>query len=423
MMTATANPWDVGKVSLTPGGASDLLCYTARQPILDREGRIFGYELLFRDGLSNYCSSLDLNAAARATLDASVVEGLDVLCDGKLAFINCTRDVLVNDYATLLPAHQCVIEILESVAPEPEVIAAVRRLRDAGYKLALDDFTASDPREALVDLVDIVKVDLLLTTVEERGEIVRRLGSRARILAEKVSTRDEFLMSRAQGFELFQGFFFRVPEVIATREIPANSVNYMRLLQAASRADLNWTELEEILKTEAALCYRLLRFLNSPLFAFKNEIGSIHQALVLLGERETRRWIRLAATVSVARRKPGDLLLATLTRARFCELLAPVVKVKDADLFLVGLFSLMDSILDQPMSVLVEKVPLTKDARAVLLGEPSPLTPVYRLMLANEAGEWGEIRDLCSQLGINENVVAECNWSALQWAHHMAHGL
>ena len=176
------------------------------------------------------------------------------------------------------------------------------------------------------------------------------------MLAEKVETREEFLSSREQGFVLFQGFFFRRPEVFATQKVPANHATYLRLLQAATRTELDWSEIEELLKSDSALSYRLLRFLNSPVFAFKAEIGSIHQALVMLGEQETRRWVRLAATAGLARNRLGDLLLSTLARARFCELLAVEAGLDQGELFLLGLLSLMDAVLAEPMSSVLDKL-------------------------------------------------------------------
>ncbi len=393
--------------------------YVARQPILAADESVLGYELLFRDGVVDYFSSPDSDAASRSTLDASLPLGLDVLCDGRLAFINCTRDLLLNDYITLLPPDRVVVEILETVPADEAVIAACRRLKKAGYKIALDDFVPGGPREPLTSLADIIKVDVKQSSLAQRAAISRQNGERCRLLAEKVETRAEFLATRKAGFTYFQGYFFRRPELMQAREIPANRVNYLRLLKAVSRAELDPRELENAIKGEASLCYRLLRYLNSPLFGFPAEIRSVRHALVMLGEREVRRWIRLAATLVASQSRSSDLVLAALVRARFCELLAPSLQPGDPDLFLVGLLSLMDAILGIPMALVLAGISLDRETTAVLLGHSSPHSPIYELMLAQEKAQWEKVAQLYGRLRLRGSFIAECHWKAMQWARQM----
>jgi c-di-GMP-related signal transduction protein len=237
--------------------------------------------------------------------------------------------------------------------------------------------------------------------------------------AEKAETRDEFLDSRKAGFFYFQGYFFRRPEIVQAREIPANRVNYLRLLQAISQPELDGRQIEEAIKGEASLCYRLLRYLNSPIFGFRQEVRSVRHALAILGEREVRRWIRLVATLIAGQNKPSDLVLTALTRARFCELITAKVGQDSADLFLVGLLSLMDAILDLPMGLVLDGISVEPDVRAVLLGERCRLSPIYDLMLAQEAGRWEEAASLSAQLHLPDGFAAETQWTAMQWASQM----
>jgi len=282
--------------------------YVARQPIFDREEKVYGYELLFRDGLENAFTG-DTNEASRATLDRSLLMGLDVLCDGRRAFINCTRDTLIKGLVTLLPAASTVVEILEDVPADPDVLAACRSLKKAGYLIALDDYVAEDARAPLSEVADIVKVDLRLTTEAQRRTILHAGPEHCLMLAEKVETRAEFVAAREQGFVYFQGYFFRRPEMVNTRDMPANRVSYLRMLQEVSRPDLNVDGLERLIKTEASVCYRLLRYLNSAVFAFKSEIHSVRHALSMLGEREVRRWVRMIAAVGAGQDRTSDLVL------------------------------------------------------------------------------------------------------------------
>lgn len=397
--------------------------FVARQPILTADEKTFGYELLFRDGVEDYFRNPDSEAASRSTLDTSLLMGLDILSDGHRAFINCTRDVLLKDYITLLPPTQTGVEILETVPPDDLVIAACGRLKQLGYLIALDDFGMDDPREPLVSYADVIKVDVRSTSATDAAGMVRRYApKKCRLLAEKVETREEFLEAKKSGFAYFQGYFFRRPELMQAREIPASRANYLRLLQAISRPELDPRELETAIKGEASLCYRLLRYLNSPVFGFSTEVKSIRHALAILGEREVRRWLRLVVTLSASQDKPSDLVLAALVRARFGELLAPKIKHGESDLFLVGLLSLMDAILEVRMGVVLDGISLDREAREVLLGKPSILSGFYRLMLAQEAGDWPAVSTINAELKLSDSFVAECHWKAMQWAREMSAG-
>jgi c-di-GMP-related signal transduction protein len=416
-MSSPLQPGGPGETNHGPKPGSR---FVARQPILTREEQVFGYELLFRDGVENYFRATDMEAAARSTLDSSLLMGLDVLCDGRRAFVNCTREVLLKDYVMLLPSSHTVAEILETVPPDDQVLAACQRLKEAGYQIALDDFVANDPRESLADFADIIKVDMRRTTPGERVALVKQFGPwRSRMLAEKVETRPEFLEARNAGFLYFQGYFFRRPEVIAAREVPVNRVNYLRMLQAVAKPEIDSREIEEVIKGEASLCYRLLRYMNSAAFGFSNEIHSIRHALSLLGEREVRRWVRLVAMMGAGKDKASDLVSSALVRARFCELLSPKIQHGDSDLFFMGLLSVMDVILEMPMSKVLEKVPVDQETKSLLSGGASRLRPLYQLMLARESGEWKDSSEFARQLGLSESEVAEAYWQALQWARQM----
>ena len=394
--------------------------YVARQPIFDREEKVFGYELLFRDGLQNAFHG-DTDEASRATLDRSLLMGLDVLCDGRRAFVNCTRDTLIKGLVTLLPSMTTVVEILESVSADPDVFNACRNLKEAGYLIALDDYVAGDPREPLADLADIIKVEMKLTTEHQREDLMKKFGPwRCRMLAEKIETQADFIRARDQGFVYFQGYFFRRPEMLSTRDMPANRLNYLRMLQEVSRPDLDLPGLEKLIKSEASVCYRLLRYLNSAVFGFRSEIHSVRHALSLLGERDLRRWVRLIAAVGAGQERTTDLVLSALVRGRFGELLAPHVSHGESDLFLMGLLSLIDAMLEMPMADVLEKIPLDHATKAVLLGQPSALRPVFQLMLAHESGEWEAAASLSAGLQLSSEEVASLYWQAQEWARKLS---
>ena len=416
----------VGELSPGPAAAAasarevKTFRYVARQPIFDRDERVFGYELLFRDGLENAFTG-DQDEASRATLDRSLLMGLDVLCDGRRAFVNCTRDTLIKGLVTLLPSTSTVVEVLESVPADQDVIAACHALKLAGYMIALDDFVAGDRRESMAELADIIKVDMQLTTEEQRSDLVRRFGPwKCLMLAEKVETQHDFLRARDLGFVYFQGYFFRRPEMLSTRDMPASRLHYLRMLQEVSRPDLDVPALEKLIKSETSVCYRLLRYLNSAVFGFKSEIHSVRHALTILGERDVRKWVRLVAAVGAGQDKTGDLVLSALVRGRFGELLGPLVPHGESDLFLLGLLSLIDVMLEMPMSDVLERIPLDAATKTALLGQPSALRPVFQLMLAHESGEWQAAARLSESLHLHPEQIAEYYWRAQQWAREIS---
>ncbi len=316
-----------------------------------------------------------------------------------------------------------MVEILETVEPEARVIAACKRLKAAGYLIALDDFAPNDPRIPLVEFASIIKVDFRATTPEERSGMMRRFASPScKMLAEKLETPHEFKQALNMGFVYFQGYFFRKPEIVIGREVPASRLHYVRLLELVSRREIDMRELEKMLKQEASVSYRLLRYLNSPLFGFSLEIKSIRHAMAVLGEREMRRWIRLVVAVGAAEQKCSELVLMGLTRARFCELLSNRLQ-SDNDLFLMGLLSIMDAILEVTMDVLLEQLPVDHETKAALLGQNSGLRPLYQLMLAQESGEWAVASELAKQLKLSDEEVAATWWQSLEWAQESTHGM
>jgi c-di-GMP-related signal transduction protein len=394
--------------------------FVARQPILDRSHRVFGYELLFRNGLQNYFDA-DPELASRSTLDSSLLFGLNTLCDNRRAFVNCTREVLLKDLITLLPPNQTVVEILETVEPDERVVAACRRLRQAHYLIALDDFAPDDPRTPLCEFADILKIDVRATTPQQRAILVGRFGKKCQMLAEKVETQREYHQAEKAGFSYFQGYYFCRPEMMMARDVPANRVHYLRLLECVCKPELDMLNLERLIKQEASVCYRLLRYLNSPLFGFSLQIKSVRHGMAILGERELRRWIRLVVTMSAAEQKCSELLLMALARARFCELMSKHIS-SQSDLFLLGLLSVMDAILEVSIETLLQQISVDQETKAALLGLPSKLRPLYQLMLAQESGEWDQAAELSRHLRLSLEQVSDDWWQAMQWAQHVTTG-
>jgi EAL and modified HD-GYP domain-containing signal transduction protein len=242
----------------------------------------------------------------------------------------------------------------------------------------------------------------------------RYLSKGLHLLAEKVQTQAELEQARALGYSYFQGYFFSKPTMVAGRDIPGSKLNYVRLLESVSAPELAFDKVELILKQEPSLVYKLLRYLNSALLALRTEIHGITQALSLIGEKEFRRWVSIVAIVSMADDKPPELIRTALTRAYFCEEISRLIQMtpQASDLFLLGLLSLTDAILDMPMSHVLAHLPLSAEITTALSGGANRFRDVYETLLAYEQADWQKLSSLASKIGVAEDCVPDCYLTA-----------
>ncbi|MBM3791225.1 MAG: HDOD domain-containing protein [Acidobacteria bacterium] len=398
--------------------------YLARQPIFDRKEAVIGYELLLRSGLDNFFPSQGVLHASEMALDNYFVFGLETLTGGRRAFVNFNRSALVGGYPGLLPKERIVVEILETVFPDPEVIIACRSLKEAGYCVALDDFVYSEQAAPLLDFADIVKIDFLATTLEEKRTVRDKTLSRGiQLLAEKVETHDDILAAVEMGCSYFQGHFYCRPQILKRRDVPGFRPNYLRLLRAVNRDAINLQEIEQIFKQEPSLLYKLLRYLNSAYFSFLSRINSIRHALSLLGEINLRRWTSVVALVEMAGNRPQELVVLSLSRARFCELLAMPLRLRgrEIELFMLGLFSTLDVIVGRDMTSALREVPLSQDVKDALTFRENRFARVLDLLLAYEKADWSTVQDLAGELGLIEAVIPDCYLQSVEWTRQIFH--
>jgi len=394
--------------------------FMARQPIFDRQRKVFGYELLFRSGVENYFKGASLDqAASRVISSSSMVFDLDSVLAKRKAFINLTRSVLLSDSVTVLPSASTVVELLETVRPDEEVIEVLRRLKTQGYQIALDDYVDSAEFSPLLRLADIVKVDFLQSTESMQLELVEKVSDRdIRMLAEKVETQEDFIRALDMGYEYFQGYFFARPEMISRKDLPVHQVNALRLLREIHRPSMDFNGLEEVLKHDLALSFKLLRYINSAFFGCRVEIRSVRHALVMLGLREIRKWATLIAVANITADKPQELLVQAVLRARFLENLAPLVgeKERSQDFFLLGLFSLIDAFVDRPIREVLIDLPLAAEIKTALVDGTGRMKDVLDLCTSYERARWAEVASLCAKLGLLEERLPPIYREATEWA-------
>jgi EAL and modified HD-GYP domain-containing signal transduction protein len=393
--------------------------YIARQPILDREQNTHAYELLFRSGPDNFFRCNDPDAATRNTIDFSLLIGSSALTGGHPAFINCTRNVLLQDVITLLPRDRAVIEVLEDVTADEEVLGACDRLRRGGYLIALDDYIPTPNTTRLLPLADMVKVDFLATNAARQAAIaidMRRRG--IKLLAEKVETREQFQFALQLGYHYFQGYFFCKPETITMKDIPCAKLTYIHVLNIATRDAYEVDELERAILQEPSLCYRLLRYLNSAAFGLF-PVRSIRHALSLMGQREIRKWVSIVVAISISSDRPGELISNALSRARTCEALATLSGVDSSGAFMIGIMSLMDAILDHPMDTVISQLPLSTECKDALRGADNSLGKLLNLAICCERGAWDEVASIAATGRTSEQTIWDIYREACHWSYEI----
>ena len=278
--------------------------FIARQPIFNREQKVTAYELLFRQTATNFFTGNDPDLATKKVMDTAMLVGVNALSNGRSIYVNCTRDTIVNGYITLFSPKVTVVEILETVNPDPDLISACRELREAGYRIALDDFRDHPCLAPLTELADIIKVDFQSSSPAVRAELVRKYAHTPKqLLAEKIETHEEFATAAELGYKLFQGYLFCKPVVFSTRDIPGSHATHLRMLQAANAPELNFFALAALIKSEPALYQRFVRYLNSAALSFRRELKSIVHALMQLGEQNVRKWLTLICAVLASERR------------------------------------------------------------------------------------------------------------------------
>lgn len=396
--------------------------HVARQPIFDRRRKISGYELLFRDQTAKYDPGVDGDVATSTVLSNSYFSiGMDALVGSKKSFINFTESLLVQKYPLLLPNDTTVIEILENVNPTAELVAACNEMARKGYSFALDDFTYAPELQPLIDLAQIIKFDFRLSSMEDIQSYLKQIRNRDNIilLAEKVETYDEFKQAVEMGFDLFQGFFFCKPELVTGKEIPGSQLALLQILAEVNTPNFDIEKLEHLITPDVSLSYKLLRYINSAFFAKAQRISSIQQALVYMGEAEIRRFVSLITMSNLAKGKPGELIRMACIRGKFCELVGDIAKdsVQPAQLFTLGMFSLIDAILDQPMHKVMKELPLEAMINNALVQRKGRLTGYLFLAETYEKAQWKQMHKICQVMNIPEEKLPDLYRQACEWSN------
>lgn len=408
---------------------ADTKLFLGRQPILDRDQSLVAFELLFRSAESLLQANVTDYAHASASVIHSAISnfGLHEVLGRYKGFFNVSRELLMDDALELLPRNQVVIELLENIETDDTVIDRCKELKTKGFSLALDDNLFDPSFAPLYDVVDIVKVDLLLTTPEALPEMVEQYRKwPLTLLAEKVENMEMFQLCHGLGFNLFQGFYFARPVVLNKRRVDVSGISLMKLInQVIAEAEIR--EIEETFRKNPSMAYNLLRLVNSVAMGLRERIKTLRHAIVVLGRQQLMRWAQLALYAG----KGGETIMSPLLevaamRGRLMELLV----MKNAQLgidrefaeraFMTGVLSLIDVLFETSMDDVVRQLNLADDVRQALQGRNGYLGLLLMLAERVEENRFSDVVPLLDQLKIKEDVLMAAQLEAIQWTNNLA---
>ena len=400
--------------------------YVARQPIFELNRGLYGYELLYRrDASVDHADGETGAMSAEVIVDALLGIGLRAIAGGSVAFVNFSQAQLISETWALFDPAEVVIELLETVVPNEDTLAACRKMVAAGYKIALDDYVHTEANSKLLEFATIAKIDVLERTDEQIAAIARDLKPHGiRLLAERVETATMRDACVKLGFEFFQGYLFSKPETLSKSDVAPSQLATMRLLNLLNDPATPDQTLDQAFQSDLALSYKLLRIVNAASMGGRG-VTSIPHAIRLIGRNALHRWLSVVLVASMGKR--GDvtheLALTSITRARMCELLAANARTArpTGSAFLVGLLSLLDVLFEVPMDKILSHIELSDEVTTALLQRGGPLGTPLKLVESYENADWDGAQQLAEASDVPEDILGNLYIDSLHWAaQHVA---
>ena len=390
--------------------------YVARQPIMDAQGRVHAYELLFRDGSDSVFRG-DGAIASRTILDDTVLFGLDRYTNGLPAFISCSAETLTERLVMVLPPAKTALLIPAGAQPTPQLIDACEELKASGFRLALDDYAGNPKLQSLLECADYICADFSSLGSDARQNI-REQFSRLSVskIARKVQTQADYEQAAFAGFTLFQGDYLCHPVLMKDRKVPNNRFLNFELLRHLNREPVDLRRVSELVQRDPSLTYRLLRLVNSPFCALRQEVRSIESTLLILGEATFRRIATLAILSELNSGQPAEILQMALLRGRFCALASELCPLDSAEQYLLGLLSLLPAMLGLPMEALTPSLPLRAEVRDALEGAATPERSLLAWLEFHERGDWPACDVIAQANSLNADHLICCYADAVAWA-------
>jgi c-di-GMP-related signal transduction protein len=403
--------------------------FIGRQPILDRSHRLVAYELLFRSGRQKNEAHIhdDLGATANVINHAFAELGIEQALGPYKGFINCDESLLLSDMLEILPQDKIVFEVLETVEITPAIVERCTELKARGFTLALDDFVHfEDKWKPLLELIEIVKVDLMPLSESQLGDVTAALQRwPVTLLAEKVDSREQADLCHRLGYSLFQGYYFARPSILSGKKLSHSQLSLMRLLGLVLD-DAETHAIEGVLKHEPGLAMNLLRLTNSVATGVRIRITSLRHAITVLGRKQLQRWLQLLLYTNPTGgdHVAGPLLQLAATRGRFLELLAsklrPGARELEDHAFMTGIMSLMPALMNLSMEEILKSIKIASDVQQALEHKTGRLGIMLQLAEALEVSNGATCHALTEQLdGADHLLVNACLTQALAWASNI----
>jgi EAL and modified HD-GYP domain-containing signal transduction protein len=389
--------------------------YVARQPILNLQGRVHGYELFFRNG-PEAASRGEGDMATGTMLDNAVIFGLEQFTTGLAAFFNCTAEAITEKLVRVLPPAKTVLGIPASLEVNPELVDACRELKHEGFRILLDDFSWSANVEPLMSLADYIRVDFTRLDTVDRQHLPKVNGKEIPIVAKRVETPDDYKKACAAGCSFFQGNYFCHPVLLKKSKIPANRLSHFDIVRQLHHDPIDVRQISRLVMRDAALTYRLLRLVNSPLYATHWEVCSIESAIMIIGDQALRRIASIAILSEINADQPPEILHMALVRGRFCELAARFCWLSPPEQYLLGMFSMVPAMLRIPMEELLSTLPLRDQICKALLGEKNPERALLSWLELHERADWEACDAIGNAIGLTHEKLMLCYVDAVVWA-------
>jgi EAL and modified HD-GYP domain-containing signal transduction protein len=394
-----------------------------RQPIFDKKKDVYAYQLLFKPGFGEQAKlRREADEEALKAVDGFLLNGLKTLSGGKKAFVNFNSDMIVTEFPLMFPSKLLGVEMRNKPEIGQKVTNALKKIKKAGYPLMLEDaeYPADDEAAvSLLQLADIIGSDFRSTDLPERIKVLKEQKvTKARFLAVSVETATDYSVALGKGYQYFQGGFFSKADLLPMRNIPSFKMNLLKILKEINKPKVQFDRIENILKKDVSITYKLLRFINSAKFSLNTTVQSIRHALTMLGEMKVRKWLSLIVLSGTGTDKPQELVKNTIIRAKFCESIASELD-REKELqkyFLMGMFSMVEAFLDRPMDEILGELPLDPKVKAALLGEENRFRDVLDVVLDYEKGDWKNLTYSAEKSNLDVKKMVALYLDAVEWA-------
>jgi EAL and modified HD-GYP domain-containing signal transduction protein len=398
-----------------------MFAFIARQPILDRDKEVFAYELFFRDGKNDCYPHVERDEATTKHIAKNYQTlNLDDISCSKKSFINFQSETLMGGLPASLDPENVVVELETGRNNDSSLLDMCKHVKKMGYKIALEDCRLKPSWDDFLPYVDMLKVNSNHENLDFFAKNVNRfIDSNVQLIADKVETQDNFNIFKDMGFDYFQGYFFARPVSVTNKNLPTSKLTLVELMGASSSESFDVESINSVIEHDVGLSYMLLRFINNPMINKRYKITSLRHALNYMGEVEIKKFIALLALAKLSDDKPLELLHLSLVRGKFCDLVGIEKQIgsNPPTAFLVGLFSMLDALLDQEMESLVEKLPLVDEVKEALCGGQNDLSMYLMLVKAFESGNWLKVIRISKILEIDQKLLHSLFNEAILWGN------